>query len=198
MEKIAQRLTRYLIERDIILKEKRCIYQYGFQIGLEVTINTIISICIAIMFNMVVETLVFFFVFILLRSYAGGLHLNSYMKCLIGSCLSLTGLLYVVGNIDLDNVLSEIIVVVSLVMINCLSPVIDSNRPVSDDMLIVFAKKLKTSLFIIFLLSFFLFYFNFDRILLMVSCTTSFMIIVLILGKIKYKLELRKEGATGR
>ena len=70
MEKVSHVLTDYLVNKGKIEIDKSCIYQYGFQIGLEVSLNTLISILIAVFFHMEWETLIFFIVFTVLRSYA--------------------------------------------------------------------------------------------------------------------------------
>lgn len=59
MEKLACILTEHLIRKNVITEEKRCIYEFGFQIGMEVCLNTVISILIAIACGMVVEAIVF-------------------------------------------------------------------------------------------------------------------------------------------
>lgn len=69
MEKFSYILATYLVQKGVIVADKSCIYQYGFQVGLEVSINTAISILIAVLCHMERETLVFFAVFIVLRSY---------------------------------------------------------------------------------------------------------------------------------
>ena len=71
MERLAIKFTDYLIHKGVILQENRNIYQFGFQVGFEVVLNTVISILIAIICKMEVECIVFFLVFIPLRSYAG-------------------------------------------------------------------------------------------------------------------------------
>ena len=48
-----------MIKNKVIANEKKAIYQYGFQIGMEVCLNTIISIVIAIICNMEFEAILF-------------------------------------------------------------------------------------------------------------------------------------------
>lgn len=193
MEKISHVLTDYLVCKGKISIDRSCIYQYGFQIGLEVSLNTLISILIAVFFQMEWETVIFFVVFTVLRSYAGGLHLKTYMGCLICSCLSLMGLLLIVKYMEFDSFLSMGTILVSLILVKILSPVLDINRPVDNDDLLKFAKRLNYSIVGIMFLSIVLFLLHLNRMLLMVSATTVFMVGILVLGKVKYEKDLKEQ-----
>lgn len=191
MERISHFLTDYLVQKGAIVSEKSSIYQYGLQIGLEVSINTFISILIAVLCHMECETIVFFGVFMVLRSYAGGLHLKTYISCLICSCMSLLGLLLIVKYVEINNLLSMGLVCISLFLIKILSPVQDVNRTLSVDELIKFSKKLNFSIIGIFFISIIFYFMQLKKMLLMVSVTTIFMVVILVLGKINYKKCIR-------
>lgn len=192
MEKLSNILTDYLIQRNVISAEKSRIYVYGFQIGLEVSLNTIISIIIAVLFHMEMETLIFFTVFALLRSYAGGLHLNTYIGCLICSCMSLLGLLLAVKYLNLDNSLAIEIVCISLLLIKFISPVQDINRPISSSEMQKFGKMLNYSIIKIVIIAVIFYLLKFDRLLLMITATVVFTVGILVLGKVNYKKCIRE------
>lgn len=192
MEKVSNVLTDYLVHKGKIAIDKSCIYQYGFQIGLEVSLNTLISILIAVFFHMEWETLIFFIVFTVLRSYAGGLHMETYLGCMICSCMSLIGLLLIVKYSNCQRFFSIGIIFVSLILTKVLSPVLDINRPVNDGDLIKFARRLNYSIMGIVVLSIVLFLLQLDRMLSTVSVTTIFMVCILILGRVKYENSIRK------
>lgn len=192
MEDLAHTLTNYLIRKNVIAIEKSGIYKYGFQIGMEVCLNTVISIIIAVLCHMEWETLVFFAVFTLLRSYAGGLHLSTYSSCLICSCMSLWGLLLVVKHLNIDNSYSIGLVFISLIMIKLIAPVEDINRPISPSEIRIFRKMLNRSIVKIIILSIIFYLMELDRMLLMISATTVFMVGILVLGKINYKKCIRE------
>ena len=176
----------------MIAMERSSIYKYGILIGLEVCLNTVISIIIAVLCHMEWETLVFFAVFTLLRSYAGGLHLSSYSSCLICSCMSLLGLLLVVKHLNIDNSYSIGFVLISLFIIKLLAPVEDINRPISPSELRIFRRMLNRSIIKIIVLAIIFYLMELDRLLLMISVTTMFMVGILVLGKINYKKCHRK------
>lgn len=191
MERLANKLTDYLIHKKVILQENRNIYQFGFQVGFEVILNTAISILIAIICKMEVECIVFFLVFIPLRSYAGGLHLDSYFKCMVCSCLSLLFILLIVKYININSVLMICIVAFSIIIIKVIKPVEHINRPVSRKKYREFVKKLNITLMALAVTSTFFFVLEMNRILFTIAVTILFMAIILFLGKIKrtYALE---------
>lgn len=187
MEKIAYFVTNYLIERDIIDAKMASVYQYGLQIGMEVCLNTGISIFIAVFYHMEWETITFFIVFILLRLYAGGVHLNTYISCLLCSIISLWGLLMIVKYLRINSLLSLGIMFISLIFVKLLSPVQDINRPLSLEEMEIFKRNLNYSILGIVILSVLFYLFHLEKLLMMVSVTTFFMVGILVLGKIKNK-----------
>lgn len=187
MQKLSWILTTQLVQKNVITSEKSSICQYGLQIGLEVCLNTIISIMIAILCHMEWEALVFFAVFIPLRSYAGGLHLSKYISCLICSCLSFFGLLHTVKYLSINNGFAMVIIGFSLLLIKLLSPVPDINRPLSIEETVKFGKRLNYTIIRIVILSIVFYQRQMNKMLLMVSVTTLFMVFILLGGKIKYK-----------
>ena len=78
MSRVAKMLADYVLCKGVIIKDEYDLYEYGFQIALETGLSLIISGIIASMLHMIPEGILFFIVFIPLRSYAGGLHLKHY------------------------------------------------------------------------------------------------------------------------
>lgn len=77
MRYLSKKLTDYIIKVGVIQKELYAVYQYGFQIGLEMFTCFFTCFCIAIYLHMIPEFIVVTSSFMLLRTYAGGLHLNN-------------------------------------------------------------------------------------------------------------------------
>ena len=85
MKQLSERITDYIVKSGAISEESYAIYQYGFQIGLEMGSCFLVSLGIALYLHMIPQFFVFTGIFMLLRTYAGGLHLNSYLGCFICS-----------------------------------------------------------------------------------------------------------------
>ena len=159
---------------------------WGLGKYLGITIPPIISIVIAIICNMEFEAILFFIVFILLRSYAGGVHLNTYTSCLICSCVSFWGILMIVKYIRIYDYVALVIISISLLVIKVISPVQDVNRPISPNELKIFNNKLNHSIGIIIILTFAFYFFELEKMLMMIAVTTLFMVCILFWGKLNY------------
>ena len=82
----------------------------------------------------------FFWVFIALRSYAGGLHLRTYLSCLLCSCLSLFILLSILKYFYIGALYSLAIECISLFLIRILAPVQDINRKMEREEIVNLVK----------------------------------------------------------
>ncbi len=79
--RLAQKLSSYFIDKNIISQEDYEIYVYGGELLISFTISTSIILLLGLVFNKLVETLLFLTVFIVLRRYTGGYHAPSHFKC---------------------------------------------------------------------------------------------------------------------
>ena len=96
MERIARLLTKYVIKKGMIREEEQEVYTFGFLSALEMGLSIIVSLFLAAMLHMLFEGILFFVIFIPLRSYAGGLHLEKYWSCFVLSCLTFCAVLCLV------------------------------------------------------------------------------------------------------
>lgn len=192
MEQLSKIVTEYLIRNDVIKEERYYIYQYGFQVGFEVCLNTVISILIAVACKMEVEAIVFFCVFTLLRSYAGGLHLDTYLSCLICSCGAFLIILLLIKYLSVSKSVCGLIITISFICIKALAPVPDVNRPLGEKEKRQFEKKLGYSLLAIGLFSVGCYIGGYERLLLTVALTSLFMVFIMVLGKVKYQISIEK------
>lgn len=93
MEKLSIRITNLLLVKHYIEESQYSIYQYGMQMALEVGLSFITSAIICYIWGKIVEGVIFFSIFIPLRSYLGGFHFKSYKACYICSCVTLVAVL---------------------------------------------------------------------------------------------------------
>ena len=132
MEDLAKKLAKYIYEKEIITEELVAIYQYGFQCFLELSVNTICSIIIALFLGMLPECLFFFLLFIPMRSYSGGLHMETYFACFISSCLILTSSLLAVKYYNMPILISFTLYLFAAILILLIGPVNHPNREVDE------------------------------------------------------------------
>lgn len=88
MEKLSIKVADLLLKNQYIEESMYNIYQYGMQMALEMGLSFVTSVAICCIWGRVAEGIIFFAVFIPLRSYLGGYHLKSYAACYICSCVT--------------------------------------------------------------------------------------------------------------
>ncbi len=186
MEHLSIKLTDYILTKGVITENEYEIYQYGFQRFLELSINIMCSIIIAILLNMKLECIAFFLFFIPLRSYSGGFHMKHYLSCLFLSCLSLTGILCIVKYLSLKLLFSCILYFISLVVIKITGSVDHPNRCVDEEDNIYFKKRTNIILLISFIIFIFFLLANNTRYLLLEALVFTLTSISLLIGKIQY------------
>ena len=77
MKYFSEKLTGYIVKSGAVPEESYEIYQYGFQIGLEMLSCLLTCFGIAVYLHMIPEFAVVTGIFMMLRSFVGGVHLNS-------------------------------------------------------------------------------------------------------------------------
>lgn len=93
MKKISIRIADLLLRKHHIEESMYNIYQYGLQMTLEIGCSFITSIIVCYIWGKVIEGILFFVIFIPLRSYLGGFHMKSYWACFICSLVTLIAVL---------------------------------------------------------------------------------------------------------
>ena len=149
MGKIAERLADYIIQKGTIKEEEREIYEYGFSIAIEVLLCVITCFSISMMLHTFVEGILFFVIFIPLRSYAGGLHLSSYWSCFSLSCLTFFIIMLLGKYLTLPIYIALITFFVLEIVIYNLYPVENVNREIDADEDNEFRKRLKQFLIMV-------------------------------------------------
>lgn len=93
MDKILELLITFLYGDNEFSNEEQIICRYGLRVGIEMTICFVCCLLIALFLEMPKGFFIFFGIFFSVRSYVGGIHMDSYFKCLICSCIVFTGTL---------------------------------------------------------------------------------------------------------
>ncbi len=185
--RIAERITEELEDNQIIKSEDRELYAYGLNQGITIILNMITTLCIGLLFGCVVELLVFMVAYIPLRSFAGGYHAKTPLKCYLSSIVMLiivsVAIQYV--NVTLEIWFNYVIVSVSVAIIVVLAPVEDRNKPLDEMEIKVYRHKLRCIMTVEIAILVFMHLLRFGlcyrSILYALSCTG----LLLVLGKIK-------------
>lgn len=78
---LSNQLTKLLCEKEIIEPDKKVIYRYGYDIFISSIISLLIVVSVGIITGYILESAVFYVVFVLTRQYCGGYHADTYLKC---------------------------------------------------------------------------------------------------------------------
>lgn len=130
--RIAERITEELEDNQIIKSEDRELYAYGLNQGIIIILNMITTLCIGLLFGCIVELLVFMVAYIPLRSFAGGYHAKTPLRCYLSSIVMLIIVSVAIQYVTLKIWVYYIIVAVSVMIIAVLAPVEDRNKPLDD------------------------------------------------------------------
>ena len=81
INKLSSLISSKFVEHNIISKSVKDVYRYGIEITISSIIGFVISCLIGLLFCMLMQTMLFYVLFILLRSMTGGYHAKTYLKC---------------------------------------------------------------------------------------------------------------------
>lgn len=148
--KLSTHLTDSLIQAEIINQAEKEIYKYGIKMMLTYLFNLITAFVIGITMGQLWECLILEVVFIPLRSYAGGYHASSEVKCyflsaaMIVSDLILLRYLPIWFNVNIG--ILYLTVAVAVIML--LAPVENKNKPLDPDERRVYGHRTHIVLFV--------------------------------------------------
>lgn len=188
MRQLSKFLKDYVISKGMIQDDQRNEYEYGFTVALEAGMAMVVSFSIAYMLHTVIEGIIFFVIFIPLRAYAGGLHLNRYWSCLMLSCLTFSVVMLITRFCSWSIVCELISISIMLLLILIMYPVENRNRTVDIDENKYFKKKLLRFLVMDFLISLVCVVSKRESYLLLITITLFMIVITMFLGKIKNRM----------
>lgn len=79
--KVAVMITDYLYRNKAIDENHKEVYIYGFEICISNVINFCLIMGFGLILREVINSVLFYIVFVVTRSFSGGYHADSYLKC---------------------------------------------------------------------------------------------------------------------
>ena len=177
IDKIGNRFVR----DGIITEEDKELYTYGMQQGVLILLNIISTIIIGIIFNMVWQSVVFLLAYMPLRSYAGGYHARTQVRCYLISLFITAVALFGMREIQWTSLTALLSVIISAGIIFLMTPVEDANKPLDASEKILYKKKTRKILLLEILITLAFWFINKE---ISVCCIMVFIIlgIMLLLG----------------
>ncbi|MDE7130745.1 MAG: accessory gene regulator B family protein [Lachnospiraceae bacterium] len=189
MKRLADFLTEYVIDKGIIRETDRELYQYGFTIAIEVGLFIVFSLYVSLYLHMVIEGILFYVIFIPLRSYAGGLHFNRFCICFFLSCSTFSIILLTVKYIHISIAFSAALVTILIISVYVLYPVENINREVDHEENEYFKNRLKKFLLLDLLLVVMCAFFGNDKYVWVIAQTLLLVVVTMAIGKYKYMMQ---------
>ena len=147
LNKTAVRLAKKLLSLQIITEEVFDIYVYGLELLLSFFFSSSVIVIIGAMLGRIIETLVFLLVFVLLRSFTGGYHANSYLMCSIVTFSTYGAVLLLAELFALPLIAYIVLATLGGALVLAFVPIEHPNKRITDSQ----KKKYKIVSFILFL-----------------------------------------------
>lgn len=147
---LSENITAFFIYKEIINHEEKDIFVYGLHLIISSIIGIAIILTIGLSINRMIDTLVFLFVFISVRTYSGGYHASTYTKCNL-TLISIYLIIIIATNIvpiKYLNALSHCTVITTILIVLKYAPIENKNKKLT-----ILQKKTnkRISLFLIYL-----------------------------------------------
>lgn len=78
---IARYVTDFLLRENVICAEYADLYTYGFEVIQAGAVNIMIVLFMGLLFDQLINGLIFWLAFCMLRKFCGGYHADTYLKC---------------------------------------------------------------------------------------------------------------------
>ena len=141
MERIAGKLTDWLVSQKVIAAGERDIYVYGiFQMMMNI-LDTISILLLAVFFHKMLVVCCYMACFCLLRKYAGGYHAKSVTGCYIMTVGSAFIMLAAAGNCRLPVAVVAAVWLISGIMVFLFAPVQNHNKKLDEVERLVYRRR---------------------------------------------------------
>lgn len=128
---IENSITRWLCEKGFISYNDKDLYAFGIRQFISTLVCIITNVFIGMLFNMVIESVIFCSSYMLLRQYAGGYHASTQKTCYLLSVLLMCIAMIIVKNVQINMSVLVVALVVSLTIIFIKAPVESKSKPLT-------------------------------------------------------------------
>jgi accessory gene regulator B len=128
----SEKVVDHFVNTGVVTNDDRELYQYGLNQGLTIVLNIVTTLVIGLLLNMVWQSILFMIAYIPIRTYAGGYHARTPLKCYIISVIMIIAVLLVIKFIVFSIIPFTVFTITSALIIVILAPVADANKPLED------------------------------------------------------------------
>ena len=187
MSIFAAKITRALCDSQVIDEDENELYQYGFFILFSHIFFFVVTFSFGMLLNMTWESVLLYFFFTFLRSYAGGIHAKTERGCTI---LTIIALFSTVAEIRLFEILGSntipfFMLVMGCACVLCFSPLDTKEKPLEENERKQYRIVCSVISVLYFLLAIAAYMLSFNNLFYIVSGSTFLEGVLLLQGKMK-------------
>lgn len=132
LEKLSHKIGDDLVRDGVVKAEDAEVYIYGINQILAYVLNASSSLIIGLIFGVTFEIIIFMAAYIPLRSFAGGYHAKTPLRCYIFSVIMLIVVSIGLKYLAVSEWVYYAVLLVSVLGVLVLSPVEDRNKPLDE------------------------------------------------------------------
>lgn len=135
ISKLSVILTEKLYNQKIIEDEDKELYEYALYMIISYVSFLVLSLIVGLTTGIVIESLIFFISFCIVRNFAGGVHANTEIKCIIFSTFAIVSSILIIKVLTYFCliIVSSVIIVLSIACLMIMSPVDTSNKRLNSN-----------------------------------------------------------------
>lgn len=130
---LAERIVSKLIASSAVKEADRELYVYGFFLLITRFFFFLISIAFGFFWKIPCESVIFYIVFFLLRSYAGGIHMKTEMACTAWTTLAFGVVIASIRIIEQSDWIIMPLLILSNLSVFLFSPLGSEEKPLDND-----------------------------------------------------------------
>lgn len=185
MSSLTAKITDRLTQDGTINPEDKELYSYGLHQGFVIIANVLTTIALGLVFGMLWQSIVFMAAYIPLRTFAGGYHARTQLRCYFSSIVLTASILFVIRLVPWTSIINIILICFAAVTISILAPVEDENKPLEPIEVRTYKRRAIKILSTEVCTAFILLVFRQAQIVTCISVSLLALSVMLILGKIK-------------
>lgn len=143
MEALSEKIIANMIKSGVSIEADREIYVYGLTQLFRTLLNVFSTVIIGFCMGMLAESVVFVICLMLIRSYSGGYHSDSPIRCYL---ISVIAVIMALGSIKLsiwNEYLSALVMVVSVGILLLYAPIGHRNKQLEEIEILIYKRRLK-------------------------------------------------------
>ena len=132
LEKLSHKIGDDLVRSGVVKEEDAEVYIYGINQILAYVFNAFSSLIIGLIFGVIFEIIIFMAAYIPLRSFAGGYHAKTPLRCYVFSVITLIVVSIGLKYLHLADWVYYAVLVAATLVVLVLFPVEDRNKPLDE------------------------------------------------------------------